>query len=395
MNQKALSLPNFYQDCIKGHISLTQKKAFYTLFFGVNYENEQDFVATQESSISQILNGKKALPKFLRNSIQNVELNDLNDRIEALGIQDTKKTADLAAMLVNKSSLSTDTKKNLLNVYQEQKPATFLGIVFREAVKWCDDSEPSISGRQDLDLAGIGLAVKELGLSSNIETIEKDSLEERLRKYKEKFDIYKELGIIDCTKGLKETKLAPLQCMPNVKRGLDFSGVGGEKWVKDEQLRKAFTTMLARTKAAGGQVRFLLIDPDSDAYVTLYSLRGESVPYESYARFIEMVKKHKNLEVRLYDHMPMFRMQFVDEKYLAVSRYYFDKQQHDKWEGGWMIPHLIIHNEIQKDFGSDEVLYKWSLYDSFKYAYDFIWEKSRNILEWDKQGRKFRKNEGG
>lgn len=88
---KSIKSTKFLSRLYKGAHKPYAKKAFYTLFFGVNYENEQDFVATQESSISQILNGKKALPKFLRNSIQNVELNDLNDRIEALGIQDTKK----------------------------------------------------------------------------------------------------------------------------------------------------------------------------------------------------------------------------------------------------------------------------------------------------------------
>lgn len=425
MNSNALSLPNLYKNILKKYINRTQKIAFYTLFYGVDYDSKGNIVVVQESSISQHLNGKKPLPMNLRTSIQDTDDDELEKRIDALAIQDTKSCADRVEEFVKNSSLSETAKQNLLDKYDKQKPSQFLGLVFREAVKWCEDdsfannsSQHSCSSsksnindglekekKEQLSQGHIDdgnityekvdgkneVVVKELGLSPSIEAIEEDNMEEKLRKYREKFELYKELGIIDCTKALKETKLAPLQCMPNVKKSLDFTGVGGEKWVKDEQLRRAFSTMLMRTEAVGGEVRFLLIDPDSDAYRMLYSLRGESVPYESYASFIELIKKHSNLHVRLYDHMPSFRMQFVDEKYLAVSRYYFDKQQHDKWEGGWKIPHLIIHNELQKDFDSEEVLYKWSLYDSFLLAYNFSWEKSRDISKWDQEGRKFRK----
>ena len=64
--------------------------------------------------------------------------------------------------------------------------------------------------------------------------------------------LYEELGITDCTKELKGTQLEPMQCMKQVRASLSFMGVGGEKWVKDQQLQKAFKIMLRLRKSMGG-----------------------------------------------------------------------------------------------------------------------------------------------
>lgn len=214
---------------------------------------------------------------------------------------------------------------------------------------------------------------------------------EELQIYREKIKWYEELGIINCAEELKGTDLEPLKCMTSVvHRSLYFMGVGGEKWVKDSQLRKAFENMLRKVKAVNGEVRFLLINPASDAYNNLYQLRGESVPYDSYGFFIEFIKQFDNLKVHLYSHMPSFRMQFVDDNYLAVSRYYFDKTSHDKWGGGWKIPHLIICNE-QQEFGKQEIKHKGSLFGSFLLAYNSIWQNGIDIKQWDVDGRNYNK----
>ncbi|RKI99369.1 hypothetical protein D7X87_25300 [bacterium D16-54] len=210
---------------------------------------------------------------------------------------------------------------------------------------------------------------------------------EILRK---KIHLYEELGIINCTEELKGTQLEPIQCMKDVHTSLSFMGVGGEKWVKDVQLRKAFENMLRRTKSMGGKVRFLLINPASEAYSRLYQLRGESVPFDSYERFANLVNKFDNLKVRLYSDMPSFRMQFVDDTYLAISRYYFDKVSHDSFGGGWKTPHLIISSE-QKEFGENESKHKGSLYGSFWLSYNFIWAHSDDVQQWINGGKIFNK----
>lgn len=213
---------------------------------------------------------------------------------------------------------------------------------------------------------------------------------DELQILRKKIRLYEELGIINCSEELKGTQLEPIQCMKDVHASLSFMGVGGEKWVKDAQLRKAFENMLRQTKTRGGEVRFLLINPASEAYCRLYRLRGESVPYDSYERFGELVNKFDNLKVSLYSDMPSFRMQFVNETYLAISRYYFDKVSHDNSGGGWKTPHLIISNE-QREYGKNEPKHKGSLYDSFLLSYNFIWSHSISIQEWIKEGQNFNK----
>lgn len=205
-----------------------------------------------------------------------------------------------------------------------------------------------------------------------------------------KIRLYEELGITDCTEELKGTQLEPMQCMKQVRASLSFMGVGGEKWVKDQQLQKAFKNMLRQTKSMGGEVRFLLINPESEAYNRLYQLRGESVPYDSYERFADLADKFDNLKVCLYSDMPSFRMQFVDEAYVAVSRYYFDKVSHDNSAGGWKTPHLIISNE-RREYGTNEIKYKGSLYGSFLLSYNFIWSHSCGIQQWVDSGKIFNK----
>lgn len=213
---------------------------------------------------------------------------------------------------------------------------------------------------------------------------------DELEIHRKKIHLYEELGIINCTEELKGTQLEPIQCMKDVHSSLSFMGVGGEKWVKDGQLRKAFENMLYRTKTMGGEVRFLLINPASEAYGQLYRLRGESVPYDSYERFADLTNRFDNLKVRLYSDMPSFRMQFVDDTYLAVSRYYFDKVSHESFGGGWKTPHLIISDE-QKKFGEKEPKHRGSLYGSFRLSYNFIWAHSDRIQKWIDEGKIFNK----
>ena len=206
--------------------------------------------------------------------------------------------------------------------------------------------------------------------------------------HQNKIRLYNELGIIDCTEELKGTVLEPMQCMRSVHSSLSFMGIGGEKWVNSDQLLDAFKKMLIQINTVRGEVRFLLINPGSDSYGSLYQLRRESVPYGSYTQFVKLMENYDNLHVRLYSHLPSFRMQFVDDTYLAVSRYYFDKESHDNSEGGWKTPHLIISNE-QRLFGENKPRYRGSLFGSFLLSYNFIWLHSTDIREWDLKGRIF------
>lgn len=203
-------------------------------------------------------------------------------------------------------------------------------------------------------------------------------------KIKEKenlLQLYKNVGIDSCTEELKDTQFEPRQCMRNVKKTLDFMGVGGNKWVDQDDKLQLFKEMLNRAAASQGRVRYLLIDPRSDGYKKLRELRKNKVPSKSYKQFKKLVEKYDCLEVRLYDDLPSFRLQFVDNEYVAVSRYYIEHELHAQKDFGWKIPHLIVRAEKMSNIQKGETEYQGTLYKSFEQLYQYIWDHSEDIKD--------------
>ena len=204
------------------------------------------------------------------------------------------------------------------------------------------------------------------------------------RKLKERdaiLQLYKNVGIDGCTEELKGTRFEPRQCMRDVNRYLDFMGVGGNKWVDQDDKLELFENMLKKVQAANGKVRFLLINPNCKSYSELKKLRNNKVPSKSYKIFRELVEKYECLEVHLYNDLPSFRLQFVNQEYVAVSRYYIEHELHSKKDFGWKIPHIIVRAEKIINIQTGETEYSATLYKSFETLYQFIWEHSQDIKQ--------------
>lgn len=196
-----------------------------------------------------------------------------------------------------------------------------------------------------------------------------------------KFKLYKRVGIIGCTEKLQGTQFEPRKCMKSVNKYLDFMGVGGNKWVDQDDKMELFLAMLERVKATNGKVRYLLINPNSKSFAQLKKLRKNKVPSSSYYKFKELVAKYDCLEVRLYDDLPSFRLQFVDQEYVAVSRYYIEHELHEKANFGWKIPHLIVRAEKITNIQKGQTEYQLTLYKSFEQLYQYIWEHSEILTK--------------
>jgi len=199
---------------------------------------------------------------------------------------------------------------------------------------------------------------------------------------------YDDMGIVNCSQTLENTELAPITCMKNIRHNLSFMGVGGEKWVKETHLMNEFKNMLRTVSSSDGRIKFLLINPSSLSYNQLYHLRNEEVPQESYAKFATLMNEFECLKVKLYDHLPSFRMQFVDDTYVAISRYYFKQELHSNAGRGLKMPHIIIEAERSIHNGTSSV-HKGSLYDSFAGFFDYIWKHSSPLQDWIDNGKKF------
>jgi hypothetical protein len=201
----------------------------------------------------------------------------------------------------------------------------------------------------------------------------------KMREKDQLLQLYRNLGIDGCTEELKGTRFEPRQCMKDTSKYLDFMGVGGNKWIDQDDKIDLFKNMLERVSSANGKVRYLLINPKSESFERLKKLRKNKVPNNSYNIFKKLAHKYPCLEVRLYDDLPSFRLQFVDQEYVAVSRYYIEHELHAKKDFGWKIPHLVVRAEKHKDIRTGEPDYQATLYKSFEQLYQYIWERSTDI----------------
>ena len=181
----------------------------------------------------------------------------------------------------------------------------------------------------------------------------------------------KKIGISQCTSKLADTNFTPISCMNSIKKNLFFMGVGGAKWIQPPTNLQLFTKMLLRVLAYNGEVRFLVINPFCSSFELMKKQRdGATVTDSSYKIWIQLVKEYKCLQVKCYNHTPTFRLQFMDNNLMAVSRYQFEREQYDKFNYGWDSPHLIIDNS--------NVM---SLYTVFEGYYLQEWEDAKDITK--------------
>jgi len=182
----------------------------------------------------------------------------------------------------------------------------------------------------------------------------------------------KKIGISQCTSKLKDTNFTPIKCMDSIKKKLFFMGIGGRKWIQDPPTNVTlFKKMLSKVSANNGEVKFLLINPYCNSFELMRKQReGAIVTDSSYKIWIQLVKEFNCLQVRCYDHTPTFRLQFMDDILMAVTRYQLEREQYDKFDQGWGSPHLIIDNSSVM-----------SLYTVFEGYYLQEWKSAKDIMK--------------
>jgi len=182
----------------------------------------------------------------------------------------------------------------------------------------------------------------------------------------------KKMGISKCTSRLADTDFTPINCMNSIKKKLFFMGVGGVKWIYDPPTNlQLFKKMLLKVSDDNGEVRFLVINPFCESFELMRKQReGATVTDSSYKIWIQLVKEFKCLQVKCYDHTPTFRLQFMDDGLMAVSKYQFQRDRYDESNHGWGSPHLIIDN-----------CNVMSLYTVFERYYLQEWKDAKDITK--------------
>ena len=174
----------------------------------------------------------------------------------------------------------------------------------------------------------------------------------------------KKLGIQNCVPNIDSTCFTPSECLKTIENKLFFLGVSGRKWIKQGAHFDQFKETIERLKADADQndIRFLLLHPSTHYFD---ELNGKDLPeiyiYENWKQLANTYKRV--LQVRLYSHELIFRLQFVDGKEVAVSRY-----NNNSDPNGQSIPYLIFRKNAE-----------YSLYDGFRRYFKLEWNKAMDI----------------
>lgn len=142
-------------------------------------------------------------------------------------------------------------------------------------------------------------------------------------------------------------------------------GVLGGKWVQQPESKRIFEEMLRNVEIVGGSIRFLLVDPQGKGYQDLRDIRQGHISDSPIQIWKTLVARYRCLEVRLYDRLPTFRLLFLDDTHLALSRYQHTPEKHYQSKWGWAAPHVMIINA-----GG------WSLYSCFERYFTDLWQSS-------------------
>lgn len=165
---------------------------------------------------------------------------------------------------------------------------------------------------------------------------------------------------------LKGSDLEPVHVVRRVKHRLWFSGVLASKWVTDPAVRSEFADMLSvLDHTPNGDARFMILNPDGPGYRRLYELRNGHLSAEHIPHLARLVERHSSFQVKLFDHLPAFRILAVDKDIVTFSHYRLDEVSYLQADRGWDSPHIVL-----------DPLAPWSLADAFITLYNAMWESS-------------------
>jgi hypothetical protein len=183
--------------------------------------------------------------------------------------------------------------------------------------------------------------------------------------------ISEQLGITTASAlQLQGSRLEPQQCVARTKRKLHFMGVLASKWVLDPPTRADFSRLLRRLDHIGGEVKFLVIDPNSDAFTRLQALRGGHISTDSIRWLRSLAAEHPSFEVRMYTSLPTFRIVAIDDEVVTFSAYHMNESDYARSRYGWESPHAVLDPKAP-----------WPLANAFELLFSETWAMAMPIVK--------------
>src|SRR5262245_8755684 len=164
-------------------------------------------------------------------------------------------------------------------------------------------------------------------------------------------------------------RMEPAQLMRRVKQRLWFSGVLASKWVTDAAVRSELSDFLTvLDHSPEGDVRFMIMNPDGPGYRRLRELRGDELSTEHLPLLADLARQHSSFQVRVFDHLPTFRIHVIDKDVVTFSFYRLDEESYLEDESSlkWVSPHVVL-----------DPLAPWPLAEAFATLFSEMWRGSR------------------
>jgi hypothetical protein len=181
------------------------------------------------------------------------------------------------------------------------------------------------------------------------------------------------IGLVGADKSM-EKGLGFKQSLDLCTNSLDFLGISGSKLTSE---RPAFENAIARCNRDTRPIRLLLCNPGNHKLVEIARQAGK--PDEEYQytvrRSLQMIadlklKRHRNIEVRFYENLPLFRLMFIDDSLCLASHYVFGEGD------GAQLPQLHVRKPAPASYQRDVE----TLYHPFRKYFDELWEQAK---PWD------------
>ncbi len=169
---------------------------------------------------------------------------------------------------------------------------------------------------------------------------------------------------------LQDGTTKPVACIEATNRRLYFSGVFAGKWVDSGYVRSRFELLLNRLDHEDGDVRFLILDPESESFARYSDLTKSGESPESIPYLKQYANAHRSFQVRMFDALPTFRIIVLDEDVVSVSPYLLGTYNHISGHQGWDAAHVAL-----------SPFAPWSLARSFESLFLEQWRSARPIGE--------------
>jgi hypothetical protein len=186
----------------------------------------------------------------------------------------------------------------------------------------------------------------------------------------ELINVMSTIGVSTATElRLQGSRMEPKQCIRRVRSRLWFTGVLGSKWVTEPAVRSELDDLLTvLDDTEDSDVRFMIMNPLGPGYKRLYDLRNGRLSSEHIPHMARLAKRHSSLRVKVFDHLPTFRILVIDRDVVTFSFYRLDEDSYLQSDGGWESPHIVL-----------DPLAPWPLAEAFTGLFDESWELAADL----------------